>query len=206
MSRISNGMLERFPVYLNYLKSLPEDAPKNISATAIARALCMGEVNVRKDLAAISGSGKPKIGYIVSDLIDEIETNLGYKENRGTVIVGAGRLGRALLDYVGFKEYGINILAAFDNNPDACGETSSGKKIFPLSHLEEFCEEHKVQIGVITVPAINAQNVCDYMVECGISAIWNFAPTHLNVRRNIIVQNQNIAASIAALSTHLKWK
>ncbi|MBE6648055.1 MAG: redox-sensing transcriptional repressor Rex [Ruminococcaceae bacterium] len=206
MSRISNGMLERFPVYLNYLKSLPEDAPKNISATAIARALCMGEVNVRKDLAAISGSGKPKIGYIVSDLIDEIETNLGYKENRGTVIVGAGRLGRALLDYVGFKEYGINILAAFDNNPDACGETSSGKKIFPLSHLEEFCEEHKVQIGVITVPAVNAQNVCDYMVECGISAIWNFAPTHLNVRRNIIVQNQNIAASIAALSTHLKWK
>ena len=206
MSRISNGMLERFPVYLNYLKSLPEDAPKNISATAIARALNMGEVNVRKDLAAISGSGKPKIGYIVSDLIDEIETNLGYKENRGTVIVGAGRLGKALLDYVGFKEYGIDILAAFDNNPDACGETPSGKKIFPLSHLEDFCEEHKVQIGVITVPAQTAQSVCDYMIECGIGAIWNFAPTHLNVRRNIIVQNQNIAASVAALSTQLKWK
>lgn len=202
----TNGMLERLPLYLNYLKALPEEAPKNISATSIARALNMGDVNVRKDLAAISGSGKPKIGYIVSELIDEIETNLGYKENRGTVIVGAGRLGRALLDYSGFLEYGINILAAFDIDESLCGETPSGKKIFPLKQLEDFCEEYKVQIGIITVPAQNAQTVCDLMVECGINAIWNFAPTHLNVRRNILVQNENMASSLAILSTHLKWK
>ena len=203
---LTSGMLERLPLYLNYLKALSKDSPKHISATAISRALNMGEVNVRKDLAAVSGSGKPKIGYVVSDLIDDIETNLGYREKRGTVIVGAGRLGRALLDYGGFNEYGINILAAFDTNEKVCGETSSGKKIYLLKELEEFCEEHKVQIGIITVPAEHAQKVCDLMVECGISAIWNFAPTHLNVRRNILVQNENMAASLAVLSSHLKWK
>lgn len=203
---LTSGMLERLPLYLNYLKALPENAPKNISATMIARALNMGEVNVRKDLAAVSGSGKPKIGYVVSELIDDIEINLGYRENIGTVIVGAGRLGRALLDYGGFKEYGINILAAFDINEKLCGETPSGKKVYPLKHLEEFCEEYKVQIGIITVPAGNAQSVCDFMVECGIFAIWNFAPTHLNVRRNILVQNENMAASLAVLSSHLKLK
>lgn len=203
---LTSGMLERLPLYLNYLKALSKDSPKHISSTAIAKALNMGEVNVRKDLAAVSGSGKPKIGYVVSDLIDDIETNLGYREKRGTVIVGAGRLGRALLDYGGFKEYGINILAAFDTNEDVCGVTSSGKIIYKLKELEEFCEEHKVQIGIITVPAEYAQQVCDLMVECGISAIWNFAPTHLNVRRNILVQNENMAASLAVLSSHLKWK
>jgi redox-sensing transcriptional repressor len=203
---LTNGMLERLPLYLNYLKALPNGTPKNISATSIARALSMGEVNVRKDLAAISGSGKPKIGYIVSELIDEIEINLGYREKRGTVIVGAGRLGRALLDYKSFSEYGINILAAFDINEDICGETPTGKKILPLKALEEFCEEYKVQIGIITVPASAAQEVCDFMVECGIYAIWNFAPTHLNVRRNIMVQNENMAASLAVLSSHLKLK
>ncbi len=203
---LTSGMLERLPLYLNYLKALPENASKNISATMIARALNMGEVNVRKDLAAVSGSGKPKIGYVVSELIDDIEINLGYRENIGTVIVGAGRLGRALLDYGGFKEYGINILAAFDINEKLCGETPSGKKVYPLKRLEEFCEEHKVQIGIITVPAGNAQSVCDFMVECGIFAIWNFAPTHLNVRRNILVQNENMAASLAVLSSHLKLK
>lgn len=203
---LTSGMLERFPLYLSYLKSLPENSPKNISATTISKALNMGEVNVRKDLAAVSGSGKPKIGYVVSELIDDIEINLGYRENRGTVIVGAGRLGRALLDYEGFKEYGINILAAFDINEGLCGETNSGKKIYSLKELEEFCEEFKVQIGIITVPAANAQSVCDYMIECGISAIWNFAPTHLNARRNILVQNENMAASLAVLSSHLKWK
>ncbi len=203
---LTSGMLERLPLYLNYLKALPADSPKNISATAISRALNMGEVNVRKDLAAISGSGKPKVGYIVTELIDEIETNLGYREKRGTVIVGAGRLGRALLDYSGFKEYGINILAAFDVDENVCGDTPGGKKIYPLKSLEEFCEENKVQIGIITVPAVNAQYVCDLMIEYGISAIWNFAPTHLNVRRNILVQNENMAASLAVLSSHLKWK
>lgn len=203
---LTSGMLERLPLYLNYLKLLPEDSPKNISATSIAKALNMGEVNVRKDLAAISGSGKPKVGYIVTELIDEIETNLGYRDKRGTIIVGAGRLGRALLDYSGFAEYGINILAAFDTDESVCGETPGGKKILPLKDLEEFCEEYKVQIGIITVPATNAQKVCDLMIECGISSIWNFAPTHLNVRRNILVQNENMAASLAVLSSHLKWK
>ncbi len=203
---LTNGMLERLPLYLNYLKSLPEDSAKHISATTIARALSLGEVNVRKDLAAVSGSGKPKVGYVVSELVDEIETNLGYRENRKTVIIGAGRLGKALMDYDGFKEYGLNIMAAFDNNENACGKTPSGKEVFPLSELCNFCAENKVEIGIITVPSAYAQQVCDLLISSGVVGIWNFAPTHLNVPRNILVQNENMASSLAMLSTHLKWK
>ncbi len=203
---LNNSMLERLPLYLNFLKSLAKDAPKHISATTIAKELNMGDVNVRKDLAAVSGSGKPKVGYVVSELIDEIETNLGYRENRTTVILGAGRLGRALMDYGGFKEYGLDIVAAFDVDEKCIGTTESGKHIYHTDYLKEFCLNNEVQIGIITVPASKAQEVCKYMVECGITAIWNFAPTHLNVPHGVLVLNENMAASLARFSTYLKWK
>ncbi len=200
---ISRATLKRLPTYLSYLKSMPTDAPANISATALAAGLSMGEVQVRKDLAQVSSGGRPKIGYNRERLIADIEEFLGYGDTNDAVLIGAGKLGRALLGYSGFAEYGLNIVAAFDSNDAIIGTSKSGKPIMHLSRLAETCRRFKVKIGIITVPAEHAQAVCDLLIDHGILAIWNFAPTHLDVPEGILVQNENMAASLAVLSKHL---
>ncbi len=201
--KISNSVLKRLPVYLSYLKALPDDAPENISATTLAAALNMGEVQVRKDLALVSDGGRPKVGYHRAGLVEDIEQFLGYDNTNDAVLIGAGKLGCALLGYSGFSEYGLNILAAFDANETLAGQSEGGKPILPLSDLEKICSKQKIYIGIITVPAPYAQEVCDLLVANGIKAIWNFAPTHLDVPEGIIVQNENMATSLAVLSKHL---
>ena len=200
---ISKSVLKRLPGYLAYLKNMPEDSPPHISATALANALGMGEVQVRKDLALVSDGGRPKIGYLREGLIEDIEQFLGYDNTTDAVLVGAGRLGCALLGYSGFEEYGLNILAGFDINP-ATDHTEDGKPIYPMEELESFCRTNKVLMGIITVPAVNAQQVCDKVIDSGIKAIWNFAPVHLDVPKHILVQNENMATSLAVLSMHLQ--
>ena len=203
---ISKSTLSRLPVYLEYLKSLPEGGPPNISATIIASALGLGEVQVRKDLASVSTAGKPKIGYLIRDLISELESFLGYDNLNSAWIVGVGKLGRALLEYDGFARYGIEIIAGFDlavtSEQDVMDEKNR-KPIYPMSKLSSFCRENAVKIGVIAVPAAAAQQVCDQMIKSGILAILNFAPTHLVTPENILVRNENIAVSLAMLSDHL---
>lgn len=200
---ISKAVLRRLPGYLAYLKNIPDTASPYISATAVAAALGMGEVQVRKDLAAVSDGGRPKLGYLRKDLIDDISRFLGYDNTTDAILVGAGKLGRALLGYSGFEEYGLNILAAFDKKPVA-DESEEGRPIFHIDQLDNFCRANKVLMGIITVPARYAQQVCDQMISCGIKAIWNFAPVHLDVPQGILVQNQNMATSLAVLSVHLK--
>lgn len=200
---ISRSVLKRLPGYLAYLKTISQTASPYISATALAHALGMGEVQVRKDLAMVSDGGRPKIGYLREQLIDDIEQFLGYDNTTDAVLIGAGKLGQALLGYSGFEDYGLNILAAFDENPPA-DKTDDGKPIYRMTELESFCRVNKILMGIITVPAAVAQDVCDQLIDCGIKAVWNFAPTHLDVPANILVQNQNMATSLAVLSMHLQ--
>ena len=202
---ISKSVLKRLPGYLSYLKSLPDGTATYISATALANALGMGEVQVRKDLAMVSDGGRPKIGYQRENLIEDIEQFLGYDNTTDAVLIGAGKLGQALLGYHGFDEYGLNILAAFDVAPTA-EQTEEGKPIYTMDKLEGFCRLHKVRMGIITVPAQYAQTVCDQLISCGIKAIWSFASAHLEVPANILVQYENMATSLAVLSMHLRAK
>ena len=201
--KISKAVLKRLPGYLAYLKSMPDNCPANISATAIANALNMGEVQVRKDLSAVSGGGRPKVGYLRASLIDDLEQFLGYDNTTDAVLIGAGKLGQALLAYGGFEEYGLKILAAFDADPKM-ERTEEGKPVYHISALADFCRTHKILMGIITVPAAHAREVCDMLISCGIKAVWNFAPTHLDVPANILVQNENMATSFAVLSMHLQ--
>ena len=200
---VSKSVLKRLPIYLTYLRSLEDDGPENISATVLASALNMGEVQVRKDLALVSDGGRPKVGYRRLSLIEDIERFLGYDNTNDAVLIGAGKLGRALLGYTGFSEYGLNIVAAFDANPAQVGVPENDKPVLPLSALEELCKREKILIGIITVPAAQAQAVCDLLIANGIKAIWNFAPKHLEVGEGILVQNENMATSLAVLSKHL---
>lgn len=201
--KISKSVLKRLPGYLAYLKSMPENSSSHISATALANALGMGEVQVRKDLAMVSDGGRPKIGYLRESLIDDIEQFLGYDNTTDAVLIGAGKLGQALMAYKGFDEYGLNIMAAFDRSPKM-EKTDEGKPVYPITRLTQFCRTHKVLMGIITVPAEGAQEVADRLIAGGIKAIWNFAPVHLNVPQGILVQNENMATSLAVLSVHLQ--
>lgn len=200
---ISKAVLKRLPGYLSYLQNMPEGSSAHISATSLANALGMGEVQVRKDLALVSDGGRPKIGYLRESLIEDISQFLGYDNTTDAILVGAGKLGQALLGYSGFSAYGLNILAAFDKAPFA-RITDCGKPVIEMNELENFCKTNKVLMGIITVPKECAQEVCDQMIACGIKAIWNFAPVHLDVPGNILVQNENMATSLAVLSMHLQ--
>ena len=200
---ITRAALGRLPLYLKYLKSR-DAVGETVSATSIARSLGFGEVQVRKDLAAVSGAGKPKIGYRTEELISNIEAYLGCGGVSDAVIVGAGRLGRALLEYEGFRAYGLDIPAAFDIDPLLAGELPSGKAILPVDSLTDWCREHQVRIGIITVPDYAAQSVCDELISCGIEAVWNFAPVSLAVPEGVILQQENLALSLAHLNLLIK--
>ena len=191
---------------MNYLKALPKWEVTNISATGIAEALGLNDVQVRKDLSLVSDGGRPKVGYAIEDLIYDIEHFLGYDDTHTAVLVGAGNLGRALLSYSGFAEYGLDILAAFDADPALVGREINGKPIFPMEKLSEVCAQRQVKIGIITVPNYEAQHVCDLLVQSGVQAIWNFAPVHLTVPADVLMQSENMACSFALLSKHLSEK
>ncbi len=199
---VSKKLLKRLPVYLNYLKSLP-DTVENISATTMARDLELGDVQVRKDLAAISNTGRQKVGRPRKQLIQDLEQHLDLATKTSAIVVGAGKLGQALLDYAGFSEFGLNIMAGFDIHPTS-KHSECGKPIYSMGRLHSFCNTHAVNIGIITVPAECAQTVCDSLIECGIEAIWNFAPINLNVPEQVTVQNENLAVSLTALRLQSK--
>lgn len=201
-TKVSKKLLKRLPGYLNYLKLLP-DTVENVSATTIARDLGLGEVQVRKDLAKISDTGRRRTGRSRRQLILDIEKYLDFVAETGAILVGAGKLGQALLDYPGFEEAGINLMAGFDLDP-ADHKTDNGKPIYPIGRMESFCKCYDVHIGIIAVPAESAQDVCDSMVACGIKAIWNFAPVYLKTPDHVMIHSEDLATSIASLCLQLK--
>ena len=199
---VSKATLGRIPKYLDYLRSLsPEKAP-HISATTIARELELGEVQVRKDLAMVSGAGRPRLGYETKELIAQLEDCLGCNKMTSAVLVGAGKLGRALLQYEGFGDFGVKIIASFDTNEKVI-EFNSKTKILPMTEFDSFCKEENVSLGIITVDERSAQEVCDRMVKNKIAAIWNFAPCKLSVPKGVLLQDENLALSLAHLRTRL---
>lgn len=197
--------LGRLPYYLQYLHGASLRGETSVSAAALAANLKLNDVLVRKDLSLISTSkGKPKSGFNVQELICNIEDCLGYNNTMDAVLVGVGSLGKALLGSSEFQKYGLNIIAAFDIDEDIVGRVFSGKQVFPLDKVLPLCERLHVHIGIITVPAEFAQNIADLLISCGIKALWNFAPVKLDVPSDVIVQNENLAASLAILSQHLR--
>ncbi len=204
MKEIPVTSLQRLPIYLNYLKSTDtqEDAGANISSKTIADALNMGEVLVRKDLAYTSATGKTRVGYNRKELIAALEEFLGCNNIKSAVLFGAGALGMALLAYPGFKNYGINIVCAFDTDLRRCGRVS-GKPILEYKYARAGIAKTGAQLAIIATPASAAQEVADLLVDCGVKAILNFAPILLNVPDTCAVRNMDVAANLAILSSYL---
>ncbi len=194
---ISRPMLERLPIYASALEKMIASGVASVSSAKIAKVLDFGEVQVRKELAFVSGAGKPRIGYDAKKLLRDIKAFLGEDRPSEAIIIGAGKLGCALLGYENFEDVGVRIKSAFDilRTDLSVGD----KNIYPMSKLRSYCEENHIEIGIITVPAFAAQEACDLLVTVGIKAIWNFAPITLAVPEGVAVINEKLAISLSQL-------
>jgi len=201
---IPEPTLRRLPLYYQYLKKI-RDEKKNqfISCTQIGNDLSILPIQVRKDLGVTDAVGKPKLGYSIDGLIAVIEEFLGWNNTKDAYLVGVGHLGTALLGFERFKEYGLNIIAAFDNDKEKIGQTIHGVKVFHIGKLDNMVKRMGIKIGILTVPSEPAQDLTNEMVHAGIEAIWNFSPVKVAVPPGIIVQHENLASSLVVLSKKL---
>ena len=179
------------------------DGQDSISCTRIAEGLDLDPTSVRKDLAFTGIIGRPRIGYDLVELMEAIATFLGWRKSKEAFLVGAGDLGRALMGYQGFREHGLEIIAAFDKDPALIGQQIHGKEVLDVTSLSDLISRMGIFIGIIVTPAAVAQEVADTMVAGGIEAIWNFAPVRLVVPDTVIVENVELSASLSVLSSRL---
>lgn len=200
---IPEASIRRLPGYHRLLNEMQAAGARFVSCSLIGAELRLDPTQVRKDLEATGIVGKPKVGYPVNELICWLEDFLGWNNTKDAFLAGAGHLGSALLGYEKFRQFGFNIVAAFDTDPEKCGLEICGKQVLPLAKLPDLARRMHVHLGVITTPAAPAQAVADLMIEGGILAIWNFAPVHLRVPQHVILQNEDLYRSFAALSFKL---
>ena len=204
---VSIRQLHRYPEYLKILYGLLEQKETIVTSPTLARLMDYSEEQVRKDLQLVSKDfGKPRVGRNIESLINDIETFLGFNTITDSILIGVGNLGSALLKFDGFKKYGLNIVAGFDRNIAKVGNNINGKTIYPLDKLETMIPKLGISIAIVVVAEDAAQEIVDRLVNCGIKAIWNFAPVQLDVKGDVIVENMDLASSLAILTHKLKKK
>lgn len=204
---VTKSTLSRLPLYYSHICKLKQEGQAFVSAAAVAQSLNLNPVLVRKDLAGVcSVTGKPRTGFEIDTLINDLSEHLGYNKEDEAIVVGVGSLGRLILTNREFSSMGLNIVVGFDKDPNLNGLQIGDKYVLPMEKMASFVRRTGVKIGIITVPADQAQSVCDQMVSSGILAIWNFAFTLLNVPKGILVKNENLPSSLAVLSHQLTKK
>lgn len=202
---ISKNLVYRLPIYLTISRRLLEEGARFITAPQISEITGINVETVKKDLSQICVTpGNPKLGRDASILVKEMLDFGVYTKLTNAILIGVGHLGRALLNYSGFGEWGLQIAAGFDRNPELIGTVIDGKKIYEIDDLATVIKETNAEIAIITVPKEYAQQLVDFAIAAGIKAIWNFAPTHINVPDDVILQNENMASSLSLLNYNLK--
>jgi redox-sensing transcriptional repressor len=196
--------VRRLPSYLHLVRQLRNEGDEYISGTVIARELNLEPIQVRKDLAITGITGKPKRGYPVDALIRAIEHFLGWDTVRDAVLIGAGNLGTALMGYKEFRFHGLNLIAAFDQNPQKTGTTVHGVPVLSVDALETRVRDLGVKTAILTVPSPFAQETADILVRAGIEAIWNFTNVKLRVPGNVVVQKEDLSSGYAMLCVKIR--
>ncbi len=204
--KIPEATIIRLSVYSRYLTQLDKKGIVNISSGEIAEGVGGSPAQVRKDLAYFGEFGTRGVGYNVRNLNQHIIRILGLNKGWKVVIVGAGNLGSALTQYKGFRERGFEVVAVFDNDVNKIGLTLNGVPIFPITKLREVVKEQEARIGIIAVPSKYAQDVADHLVESGVKAILNFAPSVISVPENVELRNVDLAVNLEILTFNLALK
>jgi redox-sensing transcriptional repressor len=191
--------IRRLPSYLHTIRQYQHEGSEFISGTLIAQELNLEPIQVRKDLAITGIIGKPKKGYPLEALIVAIERFLGWDSPQDAVLIGVGNLGTALMGYQEFQFHGLNIIAAFDKNPEKIGAAVHGVTVLDVATMDIQIRNFGVKIAILTVPSAFAQETADILAKAGIVGIWNFTNVKLKVPDQVIVQKEDLSSGYALL-------
>ena len=200
MRKIAESTVRRLSLYLRFLEEFEEQGASTISSAALATRGGTTSAQVRKDLSFFGSFGKRGLGYEVAALKKQLREILGLDRRYRVVVIGAGKIGSALVQYGGFRDRGFDLVAIYDNDPEKVGRHWSTLKVKDVSQLEADLHKEHADIGAVVTPAEAAQGVADRLVRCGVTAILNFAPVQLQVPDKVAVKTVNLVLELEALS------
>lgn len=200
--KISSAVIRRLPRYYRYLNDLHNSGTVRVSSETLARSMGLTASQIRQDLSCFGGFGQQGYGYNVERLRSEVADILGMNENHTVVILGAGNLGRALIENFHFRDSGFRLVAAFDVDPVLVGTRLGGVPVYHIDMLETYMKEHTVDVAVLTVPAAVAKESAMTLMRCGVAGIWNFTNVELpkTPDTGVKVENVHFADSLLTLS------
>ena len=199
IEKVPEPTLRRLPWYLSVCRLLKQRGEQYVSSTRLSKETSIVASQIAKDLSCVNIVGRTRVGYDIDNLLEVLEDFLGFTRMHKAFLFGAGKLGSALLNDTGLKQFGLEVVAAFDANPKVVGHSVGGIPVYHINELEAKMKKHNVQIGVLTVPIDCAQEVADKMIVWGIRAIWNFTPLRIRVPENIVVQNTSLYAHLSLM-------
>ncbi len=201
---ISRATVDRLPLYFRTLRLIKSEGSEIVSSEELGRRIGVTPEQIRKDLASFGAFGKKGVGYHVAELVNNISQILGLDRKWNIAIIGVGHLGWALANYRNFASLGFHLTALFDQNPAIVGQLINGVDVLSVADLETTVASRNIQIGVIAVPAGEAQAVADRLVAAGVHGIWNFAPVRIRVPDNVQIVSEDLSVGLSTLSYHLR--
>lgn len=200
---ISQAVVARLPRYLRYLGELRDDGTERVSSQELSDIMQVTASQIRQDLNTFGGFGQQGYGYNVDYLYDEIGKILGLNREHYLIIVGAGHLGQALVNYSNFERRGFLFKGLFDQDPRVCGQVIRGITVRPMEEMADFIRDNNIDIAVLAIPKTSAEEVAGQLADCGIKGIWNFAHVDLHLPKHIQVENVHLSDSLMKLSYNL---
>ena len=201
--KVSIAVIKRLPKYYRYLGMIEEKGIIRISSQELSSITGLTASQIRQDLNHFGGFGQQGYGYNVKELKNEIEKIIGIKEEYSAILIGAGNLGHAIVNYEGFKNNGFNIVAVFDTKNELIGKKLAGVPVYSIDKLEAFIEKNNVTIGVLTLPKNFAQQIANRLVHAGVKGLWNFAPIDLVLPDEIVLEDVHLDESLYTLTYYL---
>jgi redox-sensing transcriptional repressor len=202
-SAVPEVVVGRLPQYVRVLKELLSDGVQVANSQQLGQQLQVTPAQIRKDLSYFGRFGKQGRGYGVRRLLEELQQILGLNEQWNVVVIGVGRLGKAILSYPGFTPDGFHIVAALDNNASLIGQEVEGVRVRPVEDLDAVVKQHDITIAVVAVPSRFTQQVVDRLVESGVRAILNYAPTSPQVPESVRIRSIDPVLSLQSMTYYL---
>lgn len=200
-SNVSLSVIKRLPKYYRYLEAINEKGIVRVSSKELSQITGLTASQIRQDLNHYGCFGQQGYGYNVKELIDELSKIIGVDKKYKMVLIGYGNIGHALYKYKGFPELGYEITAVFDKDVDAASRREDDDvEIIDIKNLGKYLEENEVDIGIITIPRDDAQEVSDILCDGGIKGIWNFAPVDLKVKDGVVIESVHLDESLFTLT------
>ena len=200
---ISQAVIGRLPRYFRYLGELKDQGIERVSSQELSDIMNVTASQFRQDFNNFGGFGQQGYGYNVEYLFQEIGRILGLNRDHNLIIVGAGNLGQALVNYGNFERRGFLFKGVFDKNPQLYGKKIMDKEVQPMENMEKFVETNQIDIAVLTIPKTEAEKVAERLVGCGIKGIWNFAHVDLRVPEEVQVENVHLSDSLMKLAYNI---